>query len=149
MARTRTSPAPEHRRSPCPVACALDVFGDRWTLLLIRDMAGGKTTFSQFASSPEKMATNILAARLEKLVVEGLAARRPRADHAGRDEYVLTPRGLSLLPLLGAIADWGLANIPGTEARLRPSPEQLAGLVHTASTVTASPTGGSRRARSR
>jgi DNA-binding HxlR family transcriptional regulator len=66
MARTK-------RRSICPVACALDLFGDRWTLLLIRDMACGKSLFKEFSASPERIATNILADRLERLVVGGLA----------------------------------------------------------------------------
>jgi len=61
------------RRSICPVACALDLFGDKWTLLLIRDMACGKTLFKDFATSPERIATNILAARLERLLASGLA----------------------------------------------------------------------------
>jgi DNA-binding HxlR family transcriptional regulator len=109
------------RRSPCPVACALDLVGDRWTLLVVRDLACGKATFGEMAKSPERIATNILADRLSRLVDQGLAERRPSPDRAGRDEYRLTPKGESLLPVLRAIADWGLANIEGTAAHLKPS----------------------------
>ena len=109
------------RRSICPVACALDLFGDKWTLLLIRDMACGKTLFKDFAASPERIATNILAARLERLVASGLAESFLPGDR-GRGGYRLTAKGRSLLPVLATIADWGLRHISGTEARLRPQP---------------------------
>lgn len=108
------------RRSVCPVACALDLFGDRWTLLLIRDMACGKSLFKEFSASPERIATNILAARLERLVRSGLAEPFAPQHVAARSGYRLTAKGRSLLPVLSAIADWGLAHIGGTEARLRP-----------------------------
>lgn len=107
------------RRSVCPVACTLDVVGDRWTLLVVRDMLCGKTRFRDFLASPEGIASNILADRLEKLVDDGLARRRDAADHDGADEYVLTARGKRLLPVLEAIRDWGLANIRGTQARMQ------------------------------
>lgn len=113
--------ARKKRRSICPVACGLDLFGDRWTLLLIRDMACGKTLFKEFSASPERIATNILASRLERLVRGGLAERSGLADAAGRSGYMLTAKGRSLLPVLSSIADWGLAHIPGTEARMRPN----------------------------
>ena len=108
------------RRSCCPVACTLDLLGDRWTLLVIRDLFAGKRRFSEFARSPESLATNILADRLELLVTHGLAERvvpegRKRAD------YALTDRGRSLESVLGAVARWGLKHIEGTEARLAPA----------------------------
>jgi DNA-binding HxlR family transcriptional regulator len=102
------------------VACALDVFGDRWTLLVIRDLANGKGLFKEFLESPEKIATNILADRLARLVGAGLVDKVPLEETTGREKYCLNKRGESLLPVLGAIADWGLANIKGTEAKLRP-----------------------------
>jgi DNA-binding HxlR family transcriptional regulator len=109
------------RRSICPVACALDLFGDRWTLLLIRDMACGKALFKEFSASPERIATNILADRLERLVTSGLAEQFVPTDGGGRSGYRLTAKGTSLLPVLSTIADWGLRHIRGTEARLRPA----------------------------
>jgi len=111
------------RRSICPVACALDLFGDRWTLLLIRDMACGKSLFKEFSASPERIASNILATRLELLVGSGLAETVSLRTGAGRGGYRLTAKGRSLLPVLSTIADWGLQHIRGTEARLRPSIE--------------------------
>lgn len=108
------------KRSVCPVACALDLLGDRWTLLLVRDMACGKALFKEFSASPERIASNILSDRLGRLVRSGLAESfRPTAA-AGRSGYRLTPKGKSLLPVLGALRDWGLAQIKGTEARMKP-----------------------------
>ena len=60
------------RRSPCPVACSLDIFGDRWTLLVIRDLFFGRTRFKDFAASPEGIPTNILTQRLERLMARGI-----------------------------------------------------------------------------
>ena len=118
MARINSRSA---RRSICPVACALDIFGDRWTLLLIRDMACGKALFKEFSASPERIATNVLADRLERLVTSGLAERFVPTNGGGRSGYRLTAKGTSLLPVLSTIADWGLRHIRGTEARLRPA----------------------------
>lgn len=110
---------PTPRRSPCPVACALDLFGDRWTLLVIRDLACGKSLFKEFAASPEKIATNILTDRLARLHAAGLIDKRPAADQPARPAYSLTAKGRSLLPVMKTIADWGLANIEGTAARMK------------------------------
>lgn len=107
------------KRSVCPVACTLDLLGDKWTLLVVRDMLCGKSRFRDFLSSPEGIATNILTDRLDRLVRDGLARRRDSADHEGADEYVLTPKGKRLLPVLEAIRDWGLANVRGTQARMQ------------------------------
>lgn len=119
--RGQQAMARSKRRSICPVACALDLFGDRWTLLLIRDMACGKALFKEFSASPERIATNILADRLERLVAGGLAESFEPPHGGGRSGYRLTAKGRSLLPVLSAIADWGLRHIRGTEARLRPA----------------------------
>ena len=108
------------KRSPCPIACTLDVIGDKWTLLLVRDMLCGKSQYSEFARSPERIATNILADRLEKLVGAKLVVRRPSSVGGARGSYHLTERGRTLLPVLQAMRDWGLANVPGTAARLEP-----------------------------
>jgi len=109
------------RRSICPVACSLDLLGDRWTLLVIRDLFAGKSRFGDFLASPEGIATNILATRLQGLQSGGLVATETCAERAGALRYQLTPRGMALLPVLGALKDWGLAHIPGTEARIRVS----------------------------
>ncbi|KAA5539444.1 helix-turn-helix transcriptional regulator [Roseiconus nitratireducens] len=107
------------RRSPCPLSCTLDLVGDRWTLLVIRDMALGRSHFKEFSESPEKIATNILSDRLAKLVDAGLAERYPSVEFPGRDAYRLTDKGQSLLPVLKAIADWGLENIEGTRVGIK------------------------------
>jgi DNA-binding HxlR family transcriptional regulator len=108
------------KRSVCPVACALDLIGDKWTLLVVRDMACGKVLFKEFSASPERIATNILADRLDRLVRSGFAESFSPSLPAARQGYRLTPKGKSLLPVVGAIRDWGLAHIKGTEARMKP-----------------------------
>jgi DNA-binding HxlR family transcriptional regulator len=108
-------------RSVCPLACVLDLLGDRWTLLVVRDLACGKRFFNDFCRSPERIATNILADRLERLVSHGLVVKSASADSPGRDEYRLTAKGKSLGPVLTALAEWGLNHIPGTHAALTPS----------------------------
>jgi DNA-binding HxlR family transcriptional regulator len=109
---------PADRRSTCPIACTLDLIGDKWTLLVVRDLFLGKTRFDEFLKSPEGIATNILADRLRRLEEEGLVARTPSATHRGRGSYALTKRGASLAPVLKAIVAWGLHEIPGTKSFL-------------------------------
>ncbi|MEM7308758.1 MAG: helix-turn-helix domain-containing protein [Planctomycetota bacterium] len=106
------------RRSPCPVSCTLDLIGDRWTLLVVRDLHLGKATFKEFLASPEGIATNILTQRLGRLVDAGLVKKRPTPEHSGRFTYTLTAKGRSLLPLLEQIRDWGLEHLKGTRALL-------------------------------
>ncbi|XZE35166.1 winged helix-turn-helix transcriptional regulator [Pirellulaceae bacterium SH501] len=109
-----------HKRSPCPVACTLDLIGDKWTLLLIRDMLFGKCYYKDFCQSPEKIATNILADRLEKLIESKIAEKWIPDAALGREAYRLTSKGESLKPVLESIAKWGLHHIEGTEARMKP-----------------------------
>jgi DNA-binding HxlR family transcriptional regulator len=116
-------PANTNRRSVCPVSCTLDLIGDKWTLLVIRDLASGKRKFSEFLQSPEHIATNILTERLTRLEENGLVGRKV-SDHAGRPDYVLTEKGLTLLPVLRAVADWGLKHIDGTAALIKVLPWQ-------------------------
>ncbi len=109
------------KRSVCPVACALDVIGDKWTLLVIRDLACGKRYFKEFSQSPERIATNILADRLERLIEHGLAEKYFVDDQAAREAYRLTAKGKTLEPVLRSIAEWGLKTIGGTRAMLTPT----------------------------
>ncbi|MFN7811577.1 MAG: winged helix-turn-helix transcriptional regulator [Planctomycetia bacterium] len=102
------------------MACTLDLMGDKWTLLVVRDMACGKTLFKEFSASPERIASNILADRLDRLVRSGLAESFTPNPPVGRQGYRLTPKGKSLLPVLAALRDWGLMHIKGTEARMKP-----------------------------
>lgn len=115
------------RRSPCPIACTLDIIGDKWTLLVIRDMSFGRTQFKEFCESPEGIATNILTDRLAKLVDWGLAEKYALPDTPGREGYRLTDTGDSLRPVLNAIAKWGLDNIKGTAAKMKPRSHSGAG----------------------
>jgi DNA-binding HxlR family transcriptional regulator len=108
MARkTSTRKAPVTRRSDCPVACTLDVIGDRWSLLIIRDLFHQKHRFSQFLESGEDIPTNILAERLKRLTDAGLIERTRYQDHPPRYEYHLTRAGRSLSPVLEAMYSWG------------------------------------------
>ena len=109
------------RRSNCPVACTLDILGDRWTLLLVRDMLLGKERFDDFLGSPEGVATNILAGRLLRLTEAGIVEQRPNPHHLGRATYHLTERGDRLKPVLDAMVRWGLENLPSTRVGKRPS----------------------------
>src|SRR4051794_2428867 len=96
------------RRSPCPVACSLDILGDRWTLLIVRDLILGRTRFRDFAASPEGIPTNVLSDRLERLLQQGIVEQIPASDGTKRMAYSLTKKGLALRPLLKAMRDWGL-----------------------------------------
>jgi len=106
------------KRSVCPVACTLDLIGDTWTLLIVRDLLAGKTHYHEFATSPERIATNILADRLTRLQHSGIVQARASSVRAGSSAYTLTDKGRGLLPLLEAVKVWGLTHIRGTEARI-------------------------------
>ena len=120
-ARRAAGDATPPRRSSCPVACTLDLVGDRWTLLVIRDLLGGKQRYGDFLASPERIPTNILADRLKRLEREGLVARVPYRQHPPRVEYRLTAEGRALGRAVEALATWGLAHFPGTVRTVWPS----------------------------
>ncbi|NJK33877.1 MAG: helix-turn-helix transcriptional regulator [Oscillatoriales cyanobacterium SM2_2_1] len=106
----------QSRRSSCPVSCTLDLIGDRWTLLVIRDiMFFGKQRFEEFLESPEEISTNILANRLKLLEELGLVDKQPYSNHSRRMNYQLTEKGKSLRPVLKVIAAWGLKHIDNTQ----------------------------------
>jgi DNA-binding HxlR family transcriptional regulator len=102
------------RRSVCPVACTLDIIGDRWTLLVIRDLFFGKRYFDEFLASPEGIATNILSTRLASLTKRKLARRVADEHDKRRVAYELTEKGRSLKSVLEAVARWGMEQCPGT-----------------------------------
>lgn len=96
------------RRSGCPISFALDVFGDRWTLLVLRDLLFvGKTRFTEFHASPEGIATNVLSDRLKTLEEEGILERTADPEDRRRVLYRATERGLDLLPALVELIRWG------------------------------------------
>ncbi|MBD2465839.1 helix-turn-helix transcriptional regulator [Oscillatoria sp. FACHB-1407] len=106
----------QSRRSSCPVACSLDLIGDRWTLLVIRDMMFfEKQRFEEFLASPEGISTNILASRLKSLEEMDLVEKQQYGNHSRRMNYQLTERGKSLRPVLKAMIAWGLKHIPDTQ----------------------------------
>lgn len=109
-----------HRRSTCPVACALDIVGDRWTLLVIRDLLRGKSRFSDFLASSERIPTNILAERLKRLEQEHLIESAPYSAHPRRVEYRLTDDGRALGRAVSALGSWGLSHFPGAKPPGKP-----------------------------
>jgi DNA-binding HxlR family transcriptional regulator len=102
------------RRSACPVANTLDIVGDKWSLLIVRDMRHGKRTYGELADSPEGIPTNILADRLRRLEDAGIVVRSAYQDHPPRYAYTLTDKGNELGELLQALVRWGKKHIPGT-----------------------------------
>jgi DNA-binding HxlR family transcriptional regulator len=104
-------------RSPCPVACSLDLMGDKWTLLVVRDLLLGKTTYTGFQRSPEGIPTNILAERLKRLQAAGIIEKSQYQERPVRYAYRLTEKGRDLQPVLLAMIDWGNKHIPGTVPR--------------------------------
>jgi DNA-binding HxlR family transcriptional regulator len=110
---------PSVRRSPCPVACALDVFGDRWTLLVIRDLMLGKARFKDFVASPEGIPTNILADRLKRLQNHEVVTQVRDREGSRHLAYRLTEKGTALRPVVKAMKDWGLTWEEGTKAALK------------------------------
>jgi DNA-binding HxlR family transcriptional regulator len=106
-----------HRRSNCPISYALDLFGDKWTLLIIRDMMfKRKRRYGEFAESEEKIATNILADRLAKLEIDGLVTRQADPESGRQLIYALTPKALDLVPLLIEMILWSAKHDPHTAA---------------------------------
>lgn len=85
----------------------LDIVGDRWTLVILRDLFMGKRRFSQFLDSPERIATNVLTDRLATMEREGLVTKALYQERPKRYEYWLSERGEALLPVLQAMARWG------------------------------------------
>jgi DNA-binding HxlR family transcriptional regulator len=98
----------DKKRSDCPISCSLDVFGDRWSLLIIRDiMLRGKMSYSEFLSSEEKIASNILVSRLAILEEEGILVKEVSPTNKSKFLYSLTQKGADLLPIVIEIMDWG------------------------------------------
>jgi DNA-binding HxlR family transcriptional regulator len=119
MLRRPSPPAEVALRSVCPVANALDLLGDRWTLLVVRDLFVGKSRFTDFLASPEHIPTNILAERLRRLERAGLVEAVRYSDRPPRSAYQLTERGRSLALVIDAVAVWGLSQFPGTRRATR------------------------------
>jgi DNA-binding HxlR family transcriptional regulator len=101
------------RRSLCPISLSLEVFGDRWTLLIVRDlMFAGKRRFREFLQSDERISSRILADRLAALVEHGIITRSGDPSHKQKTIYSLTAKGVALLPIVAEIGAWGRAHTP-------------------------------------
>lgn len=96
------------KRSDCPISSSLDVFGDKWSLLIVRDLMLHKTrTYGDFTKSAEKIATNILANRLQVLEENGIIIKSPYPDNKVKGLYKLSQKGVDLIPAVIEIALWG------------------------------------------
>lgn len=109
-------------RSICPIANTLDIMGDKWSLLVIRDLSVGKQMYREFQESPEGIPTNILAERLKRLEHHGIIEKHPYQQRPVRYAYQLTDKGQALGPVLKEIIAWGLSYIPGTKAKMMEKP---------------------------
>lgn len=95
------------KRSDCPLSCSLDVFGDKWSLLIIRDlMFSNKCTYNDFLKSGEGIATNILASRLKGLDENGIIEKTVHPDSKAKILYKLTQKGIDLLPIIMEVYIW-------------------------------------------
>ena len=101
-------------RSLCPIASSLDLIGDRWTMVILRDLINGKTRYSDFLTSPERITTSILADRLERMEAAGLITRAPYQERPVRYSYELTEMGRGLHPALRELCRWANRFLPST-----------------------------------
>lgn len=107
------------RRSNCPISYSLDLIGDSWTLLIIRDIIfAGKKTFGEFLASDERIARNILTNRLSRMEQIGLITKKPYPGDKRKDLYELTEAGLDFIPVLLELSAWGAKHEPETAEAL-------------------------------
>lgn len=100
-------------RSYCPINLSLEIFGDSWTLLVLRDlMFAGKRHFRELLQSDERISSNILAERLARLVEQGLLTKADDPTHKQKALYSLTEKGIALLPVIVQIGAWGSRWVP-------------------------------------
>ncbi|MHA4807467.1 winged helix-turn-helix transcriptional regulator [Flavitalea flava] len=103
----------ENHRSLCPMNLTLEIFGDKWSLLIIRDMLfEGKRHFRELLQSEEGIASNILTDRLNMLERKGVISKRSDPEHKQKFIYSLTEKGIDLLPLMAEIGTWSLKHEP-------------------------------------
>jgi DNA-binding HxlR family transcriptional regulator len=105
----------DEHRSGCPINLTLEVFGDRWTLLILRDlMFAGKRHYREFLQSDEGISSNILADRLNMLVEQGIVSRADDPTHKQKAIYSLTETGIAMLPVLVQMGIWGRKHRPAS-----------------------------------
>lgn len=101
------------QRSDCPISSALDIIGDKWSLLIVRDiMMNGKNTYNEFLKSAEKIATNVLADRLVMLESTGIITKEEHPDSKAKIYYKLTEKGIDLLPIIIELTLWADEYLP-------------------------------------
>jgi DNA-binding HxlR family transcriptional regulator len=104
---------PEDRRSGCPINLALEVFGDKWSLLVLRDIVfGGKRHFRELMRSEEGISSNILADRLKTLLDEGMLTKADDPSHKQKAIYSLTEKAIELVPIFAHLGAWGRKWLP-------------------------------------
>jgi len=118
-------PSSPEFRSTCPVSSLLDILGDKWTLLVVRDLFLNRHRYGDFLASPEGIPTNILADRLKRLEAAGIIKRELYQENPPRAQYFLTPRGADLGPVLRAMADWGMQHVPGRKRPTKIAPPEI------------------------
>jgi DNA-binding HxlR family transcriptional regulator len=117
---------PAQPRSYCPINLSLEIFGDSWTLLVLRDlMFGGKRHFRELLQSDEGISSNILADRLARLVEQGLLTRSDDPTHKQKAIYSLTEKAIALLPVIVQIGAWGSRWVPDARKLDAPSRKYL------------------------
>jgi DNA-binding HxlR family transcriptional regulator len=115
---TKDKPIVTLKRSTCPLANTLDLIGDKWSLLIVRDMIiFNKHRYGDFLTADEGIPTNILADRLKRLEEHGVIEKSPYQYNPVRYEYYLTGKGQELEPMMWEMIRWGLKHIPGTGPR--------------------------------
>ena len=115
------------KRSPtiCPIVFSLDIFGDKWSLVILRDLLiSGKRHFREFLSSEEKIATNILANRLELLIANSLVTKHDDPENKSAAIYMPTKKALDLVPMIIEMMRWGAQYNPNNDASI-PVMQQL------------------------
>ncbi len=106
----------DDHRSRCPINLSLEVFGDGWTLLILRDMMfGGKRHFRELVRSEEGISSNILADRLKRLLEEGMVTRAGDPTHKQKAVYSLTEKSIALVPVFAQLGAWGRRYLPASE----------------------------------
>ncbi|GIO13143.1 transcriptional regulator [Cohnella xylanilytica] len=107
----------EENKSRCPINFTVEIIGDTWSLLIVRDMAAlGKKTFGEFLDSKERIGTSVLTDRLAHLERKGIIAKRPDPSDKRKFVYSLTDKGIELIPVVYEIAMWGTRNSPDPDA---------------------------------
>lgn len=124
--KEQVCPPASGSRSPCAISNMLDIFGDKWTLLVVRDLIfHGKHEYKEFLESPEGIATNILSDRLKRLLATGVIAEIRHPQNRSRKLYYLTARGKALLPVLKEMLVWGEQHLPEVTDVMRPIFDRL------------------------